>query len=54
MVLKLFIDGGLTDAGGGFTGKVMKNALVHKNLANPKQYIYILCTSHNRQDQMNL
>jgi hypothetical protein len=31
-VLKLFIDGGLTDAGGGFTGKAMKNALVQKLL----------------------
>eukprot|EP00978_Attheya_sp_CCMP212_P016496 scaffold43265_cov28-Attheya_sp.AAC.2 len=46
-VLRLFIDGGLTDAGGGFTGKAVKKALVKETLANPKIYIHILCTSHN-------
>jgi hypothetical protein len=51
-VLKFLIDGGLTDAGGGFTGKAMKKALVQETLANPKIYIHILCTSHN--DQTNL
>jgi hypothetical protein len=30
----------------------MKNALVRETLANPKLYIFILCTSHN--DQTNL
>jgi hypothetical protein len=51
-VLKLLIDCGLTFAGVGFTGKAMKNALVQETLANPKHCIYILCSSHN--EQMNL
>jgi hypothetical protein len=52
IVLRHFIDGGLTDAGGGFTGKAMKKTLVKENLANSGIYIHILCTSHN--DQTNL
>jgi hypothetical protein len=51
-MLKHFIDGGLTDAGGGFTGNAMKKSLIKETLANPEIYIHILCTSHN--DQTNL
>jgi hypothetical protein len=47
-----FFDGTSSDAGGGFTGKAMKKALVAEKLADVLLYIHINCTSHN--DQTNL
>ncbi len=41
------IGGGSSDAGGGFTGKAMKKALVAEKLADVLLYIHINCTSHN-------